>query len=265
MAFYEEKVNGVTLLNSSIIPVAHGFTTRLGGVSVGTFASMNLGENRGDTPACVSKNYELACGAIGVEAQKLVFTRQVHGNHVKRVTGADSRELFSPIDYDCDGLVTAERGLPILCFTADCVPVLLCDVENGVVAAVHCGWRSSVQDILGVAVSEMRALGADVARIRAAIGPAIGACCFEVEADVCISLCAWLCADAEEFIREKPNVAGKFLVDLRGANRKRLLNLGLSAENIDVTTACTMCEPEKFWSHRATKGVRGNMAAIISL
>lgn len=265
MAFYERVVNGVPLVLSSLIPVRHGFTTRQGGVSRGEWASLNLGENRGDDPDCVRENYRRVAGAIGFDAEKLVFTRQVHGKTVRYAAPADSRVPYSPIPYECDGLYTDVKDLPILCFTADCVPVLLCDPKAGTAAAVHCGWRSTVQDILGEAVGKLTSLGSDPADIRAAIGPAIGACCFEVGADVTGAMQDWLGADAAQFFREKPGAAGKYLADLRSADRHRLLTLGLRPEHIDVSTACTMCLPDQYWSHRATGGRRGAQAAFIVL
>ncbi|MBS7365449.1 MAG: polyphenol oxidase family protein, partial [Oscillospiraceae bacterium] len=167
------------------------------------------------------------------------------------------------VPYAADGLVTARSGLALMVFIADCVPVLLEDAQAGVIAAVHCGWRSSVGDILGVAVRKMCALGAEPSRICAAIGESIGACCFETDADVPEAVENYLSGDTAGLIFPQPD--GKFKVDLRGANRRRLLSLGLRPENIDVSDECTMCSRQKYWSHRATNGVRGTQAATIIL
>ena len=263
MAFYEVEVNGVQLLKSSLIPMRHGFTTRRGGVSGGVYTSLNLRENSDDSRENVRENYRRVAEAVGFDPRKLVFTRQVHGNVVRYASPADSRELYTPIGYDCDGLYTDIKDLPILCFTADCVPVLLCDGVSGTAAAVHCGWRSTVQDILGVAVEKMCSLGSLPENIRAAIGPAIGACCFEVGEDVVSAMKEWIGTAADDFIREKADAHGKYLADLRAADRYRLMSLGLREENIDVSEECTMCAPDKYWSHRVTHGVRGNQAAFI--
>lgn len=263
MAFTEINKDGVLLLQSSKISMKHGFTTRYGGVSVAPLDSMNLGEGRGDSEENVRENYSRVAKAIGFPLEKLVFTRQIHENAVRIVTSKDSHTLFTPVPYDADGLVTAERDLPILCFVADCVPVLLCDEKNGIAGAIHAGWRSSVADILAVAIERMCSLGSKPEDISAAIGVAIGACCFEVGEDVVIEMKKWLGDDALRFITAKTDIEGKYLADLRGANRHRLITLGLKADNIDVAQDCTMCSPEKYWSHRHTKGVRGNMAAII--
>lgn len=265
MSFSEHSTNNLTLLKSSCISATHGFTTRYGGVSSDYLSSLNLGENRGDDPENVRENYHRLCQALGLKSDTLVFSRQVHENEVRIAAPDDLREVYEPLNYEADGLVTAYRGLPLIVFTADCVPVLLCDEIDGVIGAVHCGWRSSVGDILGVAVGKMITLGAKPENISAAIGPAIGKCCFETGSDVTEALINWLGEDARDFFHEKPDAEGKFLVDLRAANRHRLLTLGLLPENIDVSEECTMCAPDKFWSHRATKGLRGSQAALIVL
>ncbi len=265
MAFSEKLINNIPLYVSDLIPYRHGFTSRRGGVSVGGFSSMNIGEKRGDNPEHVRENYQRVADALEFDLEKLVYTRQVHGTEVTIVTSKDSRELFSPMDFERDGLATKEKGLPIHCMVADCVPVLLCDDVNGVVSAVHCGWRSSVGDILAVALEQMVKLGAEPKNIKSAIGVAIGKCCFEVDNDVVDAMKKWLGEDAMQFVKEKHDKKGKFLVDLRSANKFRLVSLGVLSENIDICEECTMCRPDKFWSHRASADERGNMAAFIVL
>lgn len=263
MAFYETVSNGVTLVKSSLIPMRHAFTTRYGGVSGGIYASLNLGENRGDDPEAVRENYRRLAGAVGFELDKLVFTKQVHGSCVRTVTSLDSRELFAAPRFECDGLATAEEDLPLICYTADCVPVLLCDPVKNTAAAVHSGWRSTVADISARAVGALAAMGTRPEDIRAAIGPAIGRCCFEVGRDVADAMFAWLGREAEPFLVRCEGAGDKFLADLRGATRHRLISLGLRPENIDVSDECTMCSPGKYWSHRVTQGHRGSQAAVI--
>ncbi len=261
MAFYETVSAGVPLLKSSLIPMRHGFTTRLGGVSEGYCASLNLGEHRGDDPECVRENYRRLAAALDFDLHRLVYTKQLHGNIVQIVTSADSRELFTPLETERDGICTAEPDLPLICYTADCVPILLCEPERNLAAAVHSGWRSTVRDIARSAVGALASLGAEPEKLRAAIGPAIGKCCFEVGSDVADAMRAWLGSEAGSFLSPRPD--GKFLADLRGASKLRLMQLGLREENIDVSDECTMCSPEKYWSHRVTKGLRGSQAAVI--
>ena len=263
MAFIENNENGLVYMTSSVIGARHAFTTRFGGVSGGIWSSLNLGSNRGDDPEAVRENYRRVCALMGAGIDDAAVTKQVHGNVVRTVTEEDRHVCLSVVPYEADGLVTAVRALPLMCFTADCVPALLCEEDAGVIAAVHCGWRSSVGDILKNAVEAMEALDAGREKICCALGPAIGRCCFETDDDVPDAVTAYLGGDtAGLFVRRAD---GKTLVDLRAANARRLLQLGLRAENIDVSEECTVCRHDKYWSHRYTKGRRGSQAAAIVL
>ena len=169
----------------------------------------------GDERERVIENYRILGAALGLDVMRAAYTKQVHGTHVRLVTDADRCGPTDPAPCDADGLVTSVKGLPIFCFTADCVPLLLHDPAGGTAGAVHCGWRSSVSDIPGVAVGLMRSLGSRPGDIRAAIGPAIGYCCFETDADVPEAVERWLGGDTEGLIRRK-DLPGKYLVDPRG-------------------------------------------------
>ena len=250
-------------MRSTLIPARHAFTTRYGGVSRGEFASLNLGSNRGDDPEAVRENYRRVCALMGAGIDDCAVTKQVHGSEVRVVTKVDRHVCMSTVPYEADGLVTNERGLPIMCFIADCVPALLCDREHSVIAAVHCGWRSSVADILGETVKKMCALGAKPENIHAAMGAAIGRCCFETDDDVPEAVEKYLSGETQGLFDRRAD--GKTMVDLRAANAVRLRQLGLRAENIDISPECTMCSHEKYWSHRYTKGRRGSQAAAIVL
>ena len=146
--FIEENENGLIYMRSSLIAAKHAFTTRFGGVSGGEFATLNLGSNRGDDPEAVRENYRRVCALLGAGIDEAAVTNQVHKNAVRIVSAADRHVCMSRVPYEADGIVTAEKGLPIFCFTADCVPVLLWDREGRAIGAVHCGWRSSAGDIL---------------------------------------------------------------------------------------------------------------------
>lgn len=263
MSFCEKSENGCVFMTSTLIAAKHMFTTRTGGVSSGVYESWNFGENRGDEVACVRENYRRAGELFGCGADDFVVTRQVHGVEVRLAAEEDRHVIGTAVPYDADGLVTNIKGLPLLIYIADCVPVLLHDPEAEVIAAVHCGWKSSVADILGAAVGKMTALGARPESIRAAIGASIGKCCFECDDDVPAAVERYLGGDTDGLLEKRAN--GKTHVDLRGANRRRLIQLGLLPEHIDVSEECTMCSREKYWSHRATDGVRGSMAAVIEL
>ena len=170
---------------------------------------------------------------------------------------------MSRVPYEADGIVTSERGLPIMCMVADCVPVLLWDGEHSVAGAIHCGWRSSVGDILKNALDAMASLGAEARSVRAAIGPSIGRCCFETDDDVPQAIERYLSGDTVGLFDRRAD--GKTMVDLRAANARRLVQLGVLPENIDVSDECTYCRHDKYWSHRYTHGQRGSQAALIVL
>ena len=263
MAFIEKKQDELVYMTSSVIGVPHAFTTRYGGVSEGIFSSLNLGSNRGDEAEAVRENYRRVCALMGCGIDEAAVTKQVHGSVVRVVTEEDRHVCLSTVPYEADGLVTNVRGLPLMCFIADCVPALLCDESAGVIAAVHCGWRSSVGDILKNAVDAMCALGAEKENICCALGPAIGKCCFETDDDVPEAISAWLGGETAGLFTRRGD--GKTMVDLRAANRRRLLQLGLREEHIDVSEECTFCSHDKYWSHRYTKGQRGSQAAVIVL
>lgn len=265
MEFQRNEKNGVVFMTAPNIPLRHGFTTRLGGVSQGYLSSLNLGSNRGDDIQRVIENYHRLGAATGIDVERMAFTKQVHGTVVRTVTEADIHVLGTPMSYEADGVISNTPGLALICFTADCVPVLLCDGEKGVAGAVHCGWRSSVGDILKNAVEGMEALGARREKIAAAIGPAIGFCCFEVGEEVVEAARSYLGGDLEGLYRKNPAAEGKYFLDLRGANARRLRQLGLDPGNIAVSEECTVCLHDKYWSHRWTKGRRGSQGALIQL
>ncbi|MCL2827369.1 MAG: peptidoglycan editing factor PgeF [Oscillospiraceae bacterium] len=263
MAIVPHQSGDLLYLIDESIETPHAFTSRLGGVSQGIYASLNLGVNRGDDPAAVSENYDRITSIFGIRKEDLVFTRQVHGDTV-RLVGAEDRQgdIFAPTPHEADGLVTAARDLPLMVFTADCIPILLWDQRTGAVGAVHAGWRSTVLDIVGKAVSRLVAdCGSHPQDIRAAIGPGIGRCCFETGPEVSEAAMALLGYEAEACVIECGH--GKRMVDLKEVNRRLLLRAGLFSDRISVSDICTMCNRETFWSHRATAGHRGSQAALI--
>ena len=261
--FIEENQNGLIYMRSDVIGARHAFTTRFGGVSEGVFSTLNLGSGRGDEDSAVRENYRRVCALFGVDENGACVTRQVHKNEIRTVTAADRHPCLTPVPYEADGIVTADKGLPLFCFTADCVPVLLWDGKGRAAGAVHCGWRSATTDILGNAVSAMCALGAEIPELRAAVGPAIGQCCFETDDDVPEAVDAWLHGDTQGLFLRRAD--GKTMVDLKGANARRLMQLGVPEKQIDISPECTFCSHDKYWSHRYTKGRRGIQASVIML
>jgi YfiH family protein len=217
------------------LPGAHvRFTARGGGVSEGPYASLNLGRWTDDDPAAVAENRRRAAGD-----RPVAFARQVHGTRVICVDGATTEHAIA----EADGVATAAHGVAALVLTADCVPVAL--AGGGAVAMLHAGWRGLAGGVLEEGVRALRALGAG-GDLHAAIGPAAGACCYEVGDEVA----AQFPAGARH---------GRHL-DLKGVAADRLRAAGV----VSVTDVgrCTMCEPEVFFSHRASGGLTGRQGGL---
>ncbi len=247
--------------------VKHGFSSRTGGVSAHEHtASLNLAFGRGDDEDTVLENLAIFCRAVGIDEKSVVSLPQIHSSNVIKVSAANRGAGYffkdETLPEGCDGYVTRERGVALGVKTADCVPILLWDRENSVCGALHAGWRGSVCDIAGQGVRKMTELGATPASIRAAIGPCIRSCCYEVSCDV---YSAALECDAMlgVYFQEKGN--GKYMADLIGLNRALLIRAGLSAENIDADPPCTCCNDDIFFSHRASGGKRGTQLSVITL
>ncbi len=260
MAIITQKQGTMEYLVAEGITAPHGFTTRLGGVSTGTLASLNIGQSRGDKPENVAQNYRILGKAIGFDPMKLVLTKQIHSDIVRVV---DRREwglhLVAGAAKECDALVTNDPGTALAIFTADCTPILLWDPVTGAVGAAHAGWRGTAADIAGKTLGAMQsAFGCDPKDIRAAIGPNLGQCCFETDADVPDAILAAFGEEAKAFIRPAGN---KFYVNLKEINALSLRRAGV--QHIEISTACTKCDPEKFWSHRVHGPTRGAQGAII--
>ncbi len=253
-----------TLL-TGVAGIAHGFSTRLGGVSKAPFDSLDLGYNRGDDPACVAENYRRFCRAIGADHSCVVKSRQIHTADIRIVTKADlGVGLCDPAPYEADGLITNVPGLCLTVFTADCVPVLLCDPVRRCIAAVHSGWRSTAMAIVPKAVQVMiDRFGSQPENIIAAIGPAIAGCCFQTQNEVPDAMLEAYGDMASPFIQ--PDGPDHFRVDLKGIIAQSLQDAGLSPDHIDISNHCTACHPDLFWSHRLIGNARGSMAAMIQL
>lgn len=247
-------------MNAPNIQARHAFTTRRGGVSGGIFTSLNLGLSCGDETEKVLENYRILGRALNIDTGRAAFSKQVHKDGIRVCTDDDRRSPETPLPYEADGLITNVRGLPLMIFTADCTPILLHDPVTGAVGAVHAGWRGTVLNIAGKAVRRMEeAFGCRPENICAAIGPCISVCCFETGPEVYEALKGVLGAEADMFASPREN--GKYMTDLKGANRRLLEKAGV--RNIEVSEECTMCSNEKYWSHRATCGKRGVQCSLI--
>lgn len=259
MSIVTVKQGTLEYLVSGGITVPHCFTTRLGGVSRDHLSSLNIGLHRGDDPEHVAKNHEILATALGYDTKKLVLTHQVHSDIVRHVTAADAQGIDHHRYSECDALITNDPGTALMVFTADCTPILLHDPVTGAVGAVHAGWRGTALDIAGKTVRAMAdAFGCEASDICAAIGPNIGACCFETDSEVPDAMVTTFGAAVEKWIRP---CGGKYYVNLKQINAHALCRAGV--QKIEISEVCTMCSHEKFWSHRYTRGKRGSQGAII--
>ena len=270
MKILEQQHNGVSFLSADGLTAAggivHGFSTRLGGTSVGMWDSLNLGVSRGDDPDHVRENYRRFFSAVGAaENSVMAMCDQVHGCEIHNVTTADCKQdPYTKVGLVADGLMTAIPGVALIVFYADCIPILLYDPKRRVIAAVHAGWRGTASGIVTNVVAQMKQIyGTDPADLLAAVGPGIDKCCFETHEDVPNAMTAALAGNSLPFIRLKEN--GKFSVDLKGINVRRLEMAGVAPDHIAVCPECTCCQPERYWSHRRQGTQRGSMAAVIQL
>lgn len=238
-------LNGVAIEAWDEHKIRHGFLGRRGGVSVGPYESLNFSYLAGDAPGAVLANWRRlqACFPSGTE---FVQVHQVHGNRVHRVD-AHSRGVTAL----ADGMVSAASGVMLGILTADCVPVLLFDEAARVVGALHAGWRGVIADIASAGIGAMTAIGARPAHIEAALGPAIGACCFEVD----IGLARRFAAEIPGATRHVRVAGGeKAFIDLKGLLRDQLTRAGVQSDAVADVPICTRCCAERFFSRRAAGG-----------
>jgi polyphenol oxidase len=215
--------------------VTVGVTTRWGGVSTGPYESLNLSFAVSDDPEAVTENRRRLADGFGADLGEFVFARQVHGTGVAVVAEQDrGRGAYGPADaiVDCDALVTATSEVVLAILTADCAPIVLHDPVAQVLACVHSGWRGTAARVAAETIKVMATLGADPARTKAGIGPVIDPTTYQVGRDV-------YDAFGGRFARPDPAAPGRWLFDLRAANRQVLIDAGLAEQNIHVTGIAT--------------------------
>ena len=236
--------------------LAHGFSTRLGGVSEVEYTkSLNLGYCRGDDDATVNKNREIFAQAAGFRSGGFTVADQVHGVKIEVCEGG--KKHYGA----CDGFVSVTSGVFPAVKTADCQPILFADKTKRIVGVCHAGWRGTMNGIAEKTVEKMVSLGADKSNIVAALGPCICADCFTVKEDF-IAAFEQNAPELLKFIYEKDGV---YHADIRAMNKAVLLSAGLKDENICVCGECTCCDGEKYYSHRRQKGHRGTMMNVIGI
>ena len=264
-----KKINEVTFITFPLlekIGIRHGFSTKLGGVSKGDCASMNLSFHRGDDAEAVMKNHQLFANALGYDERRLVFSDQVHKTCIRTVTEEDcGKGIVRPSDLlEVDGLVTEGKNVPLITFYADCVPLFFADPVRKVVGMAHSGWRGTVARIGEEMVKKMeREFGCQKENIYAVVGPSICQDCYEVSADVAAIFQKEFSNRVDEIL--KPGKQDKYQLDLWKTNEGILLEAGLKKENVEVCGICTCCNHDVLFSHRYTNGKRGNLGGVIWL
>ena len=247
--------------------IVHGFSTRLGGVIEGIYASMNLSFTRGDKDAAVYENYRRFAVALGFSERDIVTSDQTHTANVRIITEEDrGNGITKPRPYtDVDGMITNVRGLVLATFYADCVPLYFVDPVHHAIGLSHSGWRGTVAKIGAVTIRKMQeTYGTDPADVYAAIGPSICQECYEVSEDVILEFQKSFAPEHwEKLFYKKEN--GKYQLNLWEANKIIFTEAGITEKHISMPGICTCCNPEFLFSHRASHGKRGNLGAFLGL
>jgi len=247
--------------------VTQGFSTKMGGVSQGKFATLNFTFTRGDNPDHVMENYKRMGAALGVDEKRMVLSYQTHTTNVRLVTEEDAgKGIVKERDYaDVDGLITNVPGITLVTFYADCVPLYFLDPVHKAIGLSHSGWRGTVKRMGAVTAEKMKeAYKTNAEDLIACIGPSICGDCYEVGEEVALEFKkAFVKKDWDKILREKDD--GKFMLDLWKANEIILTEAGVRPENIQITDICTHCNSDYMFSHRTCGNERGNLAAFLGL
>jgi YfiH family protein len=284
----QAKLNILRAAHLSKFPwLIHGFSTRVGGFSrVYGKAALNLGFTKDDSKATVERNRAAFLAELGAKREvnrrwPLVTLRQVHSDIIRLVESAPESQLVG------DGLITNTPGLLLAIQTADCFPIILVDPKRRAVGVFHAGWRGTLRRIVEKGVGEMhRCFGTGARDLKAAIGPGIHSCCYEVGEEVRDQFESQF-ASAQKLFRvvEETDPARekypmlfltarapghsvlpkKIFLDLAEANRQQLLAVGVPAKSIDAPPLCTNCRTDLLFSYRAEKGKTGRMMAVVGI
>ena len=260
IGFIHEKKGDFEYLISPLLKdagVLHCFTTKCGGCSKEHLSSLNLGLGRGDLKENLEKNFKVVFDALGFTGENLSITKQIHEDFAAVIKEPTLRS------EGADALITGEKNIPLMSYSADCVPILLYDKDKNIGAAIHSGWRSTVKQITKRTIEKMAEnFGTNPASVIAAIGPSIEKSCFQVGMEV-------YDAFSETFsdlsFLEEDGDGIHFHADLWEAIHITLISSGVQEENISLAGECTFCEEDKYFSSRRQKGKFGAMGAFIEL
>ena len=248
--------------------VKNVFTTRLGGISTGIHASMNLSFTNGDDPENIRRNFDIISKVIGVSPDHIVRSHQTHTTNILKVTKDmvyDDGLLHDPPGEDIDGLITDVPGVALATFYADCVPLYFVDPVRKVIGLSHSGWRGTVAGMAQITPEAMcKTYGCAPTDIHAAIGPSICKNCYEVDDVVADRIIEAFPSDYSTVLYPGKAV-GKYQLDLWETNKRFMMRAGISEDNIEISGLCTCENPDYLFSHRASGGKRGNLAAFLML
>ncbi len=266
MEYHDGPVPFLTFPLLSRAGIRHGYSTRLGGVSRGYFAEMNLAALK-EPPEIIRENYRRIAEVLGMDEKRVVMTYQTHSTGIRVVTEEDAgKGPFRPRDYtDTDAVVTNVPDLPLAALSADCCLLYFADPVKKCVGLAHAGWRGTAGDIAGKTIRKLaKVYGSDPADLLCAVGPSICRDCYEVSEDVILAFRETF--DEQEMkLLADVNERGRYQLDLWMANRMLLMRAGVPETHIEVTDLCTRCNPEVFFSHRLMGEKRGVTAALICL
>jgi YfiH family protein len=244
-----------------------GFSTRLGGRSQQPYESLNCGLHVGDNPLDVAHNRERLTKLHDFPFIQWTSANQVHGTNIHCVTAGDSgkgRESLDSAIPDADGLYTSQKNIFLASFYADCVPLFFIDPVQRMVGIAHAGWKGTVSQIGSKFIQHWQnEHGSDLSDIQVAIGPAIGDCCYEVDDFVMDHVKPFAGNLSTECFT--PNDTGKYQLNLKQINYNFLKQAGIPEENIEVSSWCTSCRTDLFFSHRKEKGKTGRMTAFMAI
>lgn len=247
--------------------VKHGFTTRIGGISTGSFRELNLSWTRTDSIEETRQNYKIACKALGIDENSLVVVNCQHTDNVvyidEKRAGNGFKRLYEEDETGFDAMFTDKNTISLCTIHGDCVPIFLLDTKNKVIGLCHAGWKGTVKRITAKLIDKMKdEYNSQSKDILAAVGPCIGKCCFEVHSDV-----------AEPFMKEFSETGGiskavndgKYMVDLQAGVAYDIYSRGIPLQNVTIADMCTCCNKELFHSYRRDGLGAGSMASFLKL
>lgn len=246
--------------------VKHCFTTKLGGISEGAYATFNTSIFKEDKRENVLNNLNSICKTIGIDYKRLVGANQIHGDNAYIVSETDiGRGVIKSHNLvKADALITNRNRIPLITYYADCVPIYILDTVNKAISLVHSGWKGTVQKIAQKTLQRMKSeFNTDAKDCLIGIGPSLEQDCFEVDHDVAEKFREAF-RYSEDFI-SKSKEKDKSYIDLWGLNAQMLIDIGVRSECITVSDFCTKCRSDLFFSFRRDNGKTGSLSAIMEL